>query len=119
MPNKIEKWPDFMNVKKLRAFNMLAAKHVTQFGTREDFKILLEIAACHGEGACLTLKQLVLCVDIPESTLKRRLARLVRLKFAVKQMLPSDRRVHCYTLPEKTLKVFDGLVRDIRAFTWD
>lgn len=94
--------------------------HVTQFGTREDFKILLEIAACHEAEACLTLKQLVLCcVDIPESTLKRRLARLVRLKFAAKQMLSSDRRVHCYTLPEKTLKVFDGLVRDIRAFNWD
>lgn len=108
-----------MNETRLRTFNQLAAKHIEQFGTREDFKILLEIAACQGNGSCLTLKQLVLGAGIPESTLKRRLGRLVRERYVYKRMTTNDHRVHCYSLPEKTLKILRDLVRDIRAFRWD
>lgn len=108
-----------MDVKRLRTFNQLAARHIEQFGTREDFKILLEIAAGQDNGSCLTLKQLLLSSSIPESTLKRRLARLVRQRFVLKRMTTEDRRVHCYSLHEKTRKVLHEMIRDIRAFCWE
>lgn len=108
-----------MDVKRLRTFNQQAAKHIEQFGTREDFKILLEIATRQHDGNCLTLKQLVLSAAIPESTLKRRLGRLVRQGFVLKRMTTEDHRVHCYSLPEKTLKIFRELIHDIRCFRWE
>ncbi len=64
-----------MYVRKLRTLNQIVGKHIEQFGTREDFKILLEIAEYQESDSRLTLKQLVLSAEIPESTLKRRLAR--------------------------------------------
>lgn len=108
-----------MYAKKLRALNQLVARHVEQFGTREDFKILLEIAACNGTESCLTLKQLILSAEIPESTLKRRLARLVKMRLVLKKTALGDGRVHCYSLPEKTQKTLDSLASDIRGFRWD
>jgi DNA-binding MarR family transcriptional regulator len=102
----------------LRGLNRIVAKHVEVFGTREDFKILLEIAASQQEGIPLTLKRLMLCVDIPQSTMKRRLSRLVRRRFVTKQMTPNDRRVHCYSVPEKTQASLNALVADIRKFNW-
>ncbi len=108
-----------MNVKKLKAFNQLAASHSEQFGTREDFKILLEIATVEGNGNCLTLKQLTLSTSIPESTLKRRLARLVSKRLVLKKMTAEDRRVHCYSLHDKTRKILHDMIEAIRVFCWD
>ncbi|HEX5802202.1 MAG TPA: MarR family transcriptional regulator [Azospira sp.] len=107
-----------MSIASLRRFNHLAARHIERFGTREDFKILLEIAAHQQTGDCLTLKQLVLCCSVPESTLKRRLARLVRQGFVIKEMTAEDRRVHCYTVPEKAMKFLHSFIDEIRAFDW-
>lgn len=108
-----------MGVKNLRAFNSLAEKHIGQFGTREDFKILLEIAVHQQEGNFLTLKQLVLCAAIPESTLKRRLGKLVHKKFVYKQLTPGDRRTHGYGLPEPTIRTLHTLIEDLRSYPWD
>ena len=102
----------------LRALNKLVAKHIESFGTREDFKILLEIAAAQQQGSLLTLKQLLLGVGIPQSTLKRRLSRLVRRRIVTKQMTENDRRVHCYSLPEKTCNALCTLIDDVRNFKW-
>lgn len=107
-----------MSISNLRAFNQLAVRYIGRFGTRDDFKILLEIAAAQETGESLTLKQLVLCCSVPESTLKRRLARLVRLGFVIKEMTAEDRRVHCYTVAEKTVKQMHVFVDEIRAFSW-
>lgn len=103
----------------LRKLNLLALRHIEQLGTREDFTILLEIAAGQTEVNCLTLKQLVLSASIPESTLKRRLARLVRQKLVIKRITKNDHRVSCYSLSEKTLKILRDLARDIRYFRWE
>lgn len=102
----------------LRGLNRIVSKHVEVFGTREDFKILLEIAAAQQEGNPLTLKRLMLCVDIPQSTMKRRLSRLVRRRFVTKQLMPNDRRVHCYGVPEKTQNSLHTLINEIRKFSW-
>lgn len=102
----------------LRTLNRLIGKHIEAFGTREDFKILLEIAVGQQEGSLLTLKQLLLCVGIPQSTLKRRLGRLVRQRLVTKQMTANDRRVHCYSLPDKTHASLQSLVREVRNFNW-
>jgi DNA-binding MarR family transcriptional regulator len=108
-----------MDVKRLRTFNQLAAKHIEQFGTREDFAILLDIAAGEQHGNCLTLKQLLLSSSIPESTLKRRLAGLVHRRFVLKRLTVEDRRVHGYSLHEKTRKILTEMIRDIRDFCWE
>lgn len=107
-----------MSITSLRKFNNLAVRHIEHFGTRDDFKILLEIAASQQEGTRLTLKQLVLCCSVPESTLKRRLARLVRRGFVIKEMTAEDRRVHCYTAPEKTMRLLHAFINEIRVFDW-
>lgn len=104
---------------KLRKFNQLALRHIEQLGTREDFRILLEIAAGQYEVNCLTLKQLLLSASIPESTLKRRLARLVRQRLVIKRTTKNDHRVSCYSLPDKTLKILRELVREIQGFRWE
>lgn len=88
------------------------------FGTREDFKILLEIGAGQQQNSPLTLKQLLLEVDIPQSTLKRRLSRLVRKRFVTKKMTPNDRRVFVYSLPDKTQITLKALVADVSGFKW-
>ena len=67
-----------MEARKLRGFIQIAMRHLNRFGTREDFLIVLEIAAQQEEGQHLTLKQLVHWGAVPESTLKRRLARLAK-----------------------------------------
>ncbi|MDQ5877964.1 MAG: hypothetical protein QG616_138 [Pseudomonadota bacterium] len=108
-----------MYVRKLRTLNQIVGKHIEQFGTREDFKILLEIAEYQESDSRLTLKQLVLSAEIPESTLKRRLARLVRLRFVQKKTSASDQRVHCYSLPEKTMSSLTELAKTIRGHRWD
>ena len=108
-----------MDSRKLRTFHRVVARHIEALGSREDYKILLEIAATQQEGNRQTLKTLLQSVAIPESTLKRRLSSLVKKRLVMKQMTSDDRRVHCYSLPEKTLKVLAELVRDIRAFRWD
>lgn len=110
--------PHDMNIPRLRRFNQLIVKHVERFGRRDDFKILLEIAAQQETGAPLTLKRLVLCCSVPESTLKRRLSRLVREGFVHKRMTEEDHRVHCYTVAERTLKQLRSFIVDIRAFDW-
>lgn len=97
----------------------MALRHIEQLGTREDFRILLEIAAGQNEVNCLTLKQLVLSAAIPESTLKRRLSRLVRERLVLKRITKNDHRVSCYSLPDKTVKILRELARDIRAFHWE
>lgn len=104
---------------KLRKLNQLALRHIEQLGTREDFRILLDIAAGQNEVNCLTLKQLVLSASIPESTLKRRLSRLVSQRLVLKRTTKNDHRVSCYSLPERTLKILRELARDIRAFDWE
>jgi len=102
----------------LRRFNQLAVSHVEQFGTRDDFKILLEIALRQEAASKLTLKQLMLCCGVPESTLKRRLARLVRERMVIKEMTADDRRVHCYTVSDKTLARLRNFIDELRAFKW-
>jgi DNA-binding MarR family transcriptional regulator len=108
-----------MDFRKLKAFNELAARHIDRFGTHEDFAILLEIASHQQQGNSLTLKQLVLCSAVPESTLKRRLGRLVRQKYVDKKVTDADRRVHGYSLPEKTIRSLHDLMRDLRVYQWD
>ena len=108
-----------MDALGLREFKRLVSKHVEAFGTREDFKILLEIAAAQQQGNPPTLKQVLLDVAVPQSTLKRRLSRLVRRRFVIKRMTSNDRRVHCYSLPEKTLATLSRLIDDIRSFRWN
>lgn len=108
-----------MSANGLRAFNRLVGRHIEVFGTREDFKILLEIAASQEQGTPLTLKQLYLEVGIPQSTLKRRLSRLVRRRFVTKRMTTNDHRVHCYSVPERTQVALRSLIDDIRVFTWN
>ncbi len=107
-----------MNIPSLRRFNQLAVKHIERFGTRDDFKILLEIATHQETGDPLTLKRLVLCCSVPESTLKRRLSKLVREGFVIKKMTDEDHRVHCYTVAERTMKLLRGFIVEIRAFDW-
>jgi len=107
-----------MDASRLKSFNKLVGARIEGFGTREDFGILLEIAASEQEGSCLTLKQLMLGVGIPESTLKRRLARLVRLRHVAKRMTANDHRVQCYSLPERTRQTLATLIAEIRAFDW-
>lgn len=107
-----------MDATRLSAFNRMVEARITAFGTREDFRILLEIAAHEQKGQCLTLKQLMLGVDIPESTLKRRLARLVRLRYVAKRMTANDHRVQCYSLPERTRQTLATLIAEIRRFDW-
>ena len=108
-----------MYVRKLRTLNQLVAKHIEQFGTREDFKILLEISEYQNTDSCLTLKQLALSTEVPESTLKRRLARLVRLRFVAKKTSSGDHRVHHYSLSEKTMNALTELAKSVRAYRWD
>jgi len=108
-----------MDALGLREFNRLVGRHIEAFGTREDFKILLEIAAGQQQDSPPTLKQLLLDVGVPQSTLKRRLSRLVRMRFVVKRMTSNDRRVHCYSLPDKTLASLAELIKDIRGFRWN
>lgn len=108
-----------MNISSLRRFNQLAVRHIERFGTRDDFKILLEIAASQQEGDCLTLKQLMLCCSVPESTLKRRLARLVRMGVVIKEMTAEDRRVHCYFVSDKTMRQLGAFIEEIRSFDWN
>ena len=67
-----------MEIRKLRKFVRLAMNHIERIGTREDLLILLEIADNQTSDRCLTLKQLALSGIAPESTLKRRLARLAK-----------------------------------------
>ena len=86
-----------MDALGLRELNRLVGRHIEAFGTREDFKILLEIAAGQQQGNPPTLKQLLLDVSVPQSTLKRRLSRLVRMRFVIKRMTSNDRRVQCYS----------------------
>lgn len=93
-------------------------RHLTRFGTREDFLIVLEIAAHQDEGHCLTLKQLVLWGAVPESTLKRRLARLVKLGHIVKTAANGDKRVFHYSVPEKSMQRLDLMLRDLRNHRW-
>jgi len=107
-----------MCISCLKNFNQLAVRHVEQFGTRDDFKILLEIATHQEAGDPLTLKRLMLCCSVPESTLKRRLARLVRQRYVIKEMTAEDRRVHCYTVADKTLTRMRSFIDEIRAFEW-
>lgn len=108
-----------MDALGLRELNRLVGRHIEAFGTREDFKILLEIAAGQQQGNPPTLKQLLLDVSVPQSTLKRRLSRLVRMRFVIKRMTSNDRRVHCYSLPEKILATLSRLIDDIRSFRWN
>ncbi|MFC5302975.1 MarR family transcriptional regulator [Azospira restricta] len=107
-----------MSIASLRKFNQLAVKHIERFGTRDDLKILLEIGARQQAGERMTLKTLMLCCSVPESTLKRRLAKLVRQGFVIKEMTANDHRVHCYTVADKTMKLLHAFIDDIRAFEW-
>ena len=108
-----------MDALGLRELNRLVGRHIEAFGTREDFKILLEIAVGQQQGNPPTLKQLLVDVSVPQSTRKRRLSRLVRMRFVVKRMTNNDRRVHCYSLPDKTLVSLSELIREIRGFKWN
>lgn len=107
-----------MSIASLKNFNQLAVKHIERFGTRDDLKILLEIGTHQQAGERLTLKTLMLCCSVPESTLKRRLAKLVRQGFVIKEMTADDHRVHCYTIADKTMKFLHAFADDLRAFDW-
>lgn len=107
-----------MDAIRLRDFNRLVARHIETLGTREDFKILLEIAASQQKGTPLTLKQLLIDVNVPQSTLKRRLASLVRRRIVTKQMTANDHRVYCYNLSDKAQTILKKLIADIREYHW-
>jgi len=107
-----------VEARKLRGFIQIAMRHLNRFGTREDFLIVLEIAAQQEEGQHLTLKQLVHWGAVPESTLKRRLARLVKLGHVVKTAVSNDRRVFHYSVTDKTMQRLEIMLRDLRSHRW-
>ena len=107
-----------MEIRKLRQFAKMAIVHLDKIGTREDFRIILEIAFNHEPGNCLTLKQLVLSGIAPESTIKRRLGRLVKQGLIVKFASNGDRRLQHYQVPPRTLETLRSLARDLRSFDW-
>ena len=97
----------------------VAVRHMDRFGSREDFLIVLEIASNQVADNCLTLKQLILWGAVPESTLKRRLARLVKLGHVVKTVANGDKRIFRYSVTDKTLERLENMSRDIRAHRWN
>lgn len=107
-----------MDAVKLQSLNCLVGSYTERFGTREDFKILLEIGAHQQKQVPITLKGLLHGVNIPESTLKRRLSRLVRKRFVLKQAMPTDNRVSIYRLSDPTLKILQEMAEAIRTFDW-
>lgn len=96
----------------------LALQHIDRIGTREDLLIVLEIASNDRPEGCLTLKQLVLSGIAPESTLKRRLSRLVRRGLVSKSPIEGDRRVQRYEIEPKAMDTLRALGRDLRRFDW-
>lgn len=108
-----------MDAIRLKALNLRVGRFLEGLGTRDDFKIILEVAACQQEGAPITLKQMLLNLDIPESTLKRRLSRLVRARLIVKRMTANDRRVYCYEVTERSRQVLIDVIRELRGHRWE
>lgn len=108
-----------MEIRKLRSFVNVALRHLSRFGTREDFLIVLEIASHQIDGNCLTLKQLVLWGAVPESTLKRRLARLVKLGHVTKAAANGDKRVYRYAVTDRTHQRLEQMTRDVRSYRWN
>ena len=108
-----------MDAVRLKALNLRVGRCLEGLGTRDDFKIILEVAASQQEGAPITLKQMLLNLDIPESTLKRRLSRLVRARLIVKRMTANDRRVYCYEVTERSRQALIEVIRELRGFRWE
>ena len=108
-----------MDAVRLKALNLRIGRAIQGLGTRDDFKIILEVAACEQEGTPITLKQMLLNLDIPESTLKRRLSRLVRARLIVKRMTANDRRVYCYEITDRARQILTEVTRILRGFNWE
>ncbi len=107
-----------MEIRKLRKFVRLAMNHIERIGTREDLLILLEIADNQTSDRCLTLKQLALSGIAPESTLKRRLARLAKRGLITKMPIEGDRRVQRYQVESRALETLRMLGQDLSGFEW-
>ena len=108
-----------MDIRKLKSFTQCALRHLRQFDTREDFLIVLEIAVHQCDGVPMTLKQLTLWGEIPESTLKRRLSRLLRLGLIRKTAANGDRRIYHYQVSEKVLEQLSRFQQDMKAVRWN
>ena len=108
-----------MDAVRLKIINLRVGRAIQGLGTRDDFKIILEVAACEQEGNPITLKQMLFNLDIPESTLKRRLSRLVRARLIVKRMTANDRRVYCYEITDRARQILTEVTRILRGFNWE
>ena len=108
-----------MDIRKLKNFTQSALRHLRQFGTREDFLIVLEIAVHQRDGAPMTLKQLTLWGEVPESTLKRRLSRLLKLGLIRKTAADGDRRIYLYQVSDKVLDQLSRFHQELKAFRWN
>lgn len=107
-----------MEIRKLRQFFQTAFIRLNRLGTNEDLLIVLEIASNQQPNNHLTLKQLLLSGIAPESTLKRRLARLVKQGIVIKSVADGDRRLQRYEVPAQTLEMLRNLARELRGFDW-
>lgn len=83
-----------------------------------DFDIVIDIGYAEEEGKPLTLKQLLLLMPSSRTTVRRRLARLIRQGIIMQRRNTSDQRSTLLTISASSLKVFGKYAAAIStAFT--
>lgn len=95
-----------MSLKRLRVLTAARREWLPFVASLEDYDILIAIGAADEEGAPLGFKQLRLLNLAPQSTLQRRLKRLLAERVIKTVPLSGDGRRQVYSLAAKTLTAY-------------
>ena len=95
-----------MSLKRLRVLTAARREWLPFVASLEDYDILIAISAADEEGAPLGFKQLRLLNLAPQSTLQRRLKRLLAEREIKTVPQGGDRRRLVYSLSAKTLTAY-------------
>lgn len=99
----------------LKAVCDYQARHLDFLKTREDQRLLCEIAWHEAHGTPLTVKQVFLLGLASVPTVQRRLARLRRLGVIQQRRCENDRRSVELTLAPRTVKLLDRYLELMRG----
>lgn len=80
----------------------------------QDRNILIAIAAAQVEGVCLSMKQLVLSQAGTSTTIRRRVARLIRLGHVLTELNDQDGRSHALSVSKAILNILANLAEDLK-----
>jgi DNA-binding MarR family transcriptional regulator len=100
----------FAALRKVREYERL---ELPSLKSLIDFDIVIEVGFAHEEGQPLSLKQLFLMELAPRTTIRRRLAKLVKAGVVIRELHQNDRRTTVLTVSTNGHKTFSRYGRTL------